>query len=481
MNNLRRLDLNLLVTLDVLLAEHNVTRAAEKLNMSQPSVSVQLQKLRDVFGDPLLLPGPRGMRPTARAEALREPLRDALEAVERAVIPATPFDPATATNTWRVAATDYGESTIVLPALNTLRSAAPATRLAVVELVPPRIEQDTERNGIDLVFHMTEASPPGMRRLPLFAERYVLIGRAGHPKLKRRPTLAQFGTLEHVIVSPDGGGFFGVTDEALAKVAPRGASCCRCRISCSCCRPWRAPISSRWCPSGWCATCPRCAWWQRPSTCPAMKCRCCGTNACIAIRRIGGCGRRSRQRCRSVACPGGRPLRSPSHEILHSGLETAPNTVYIYSAFAPFDPNSVIQTNGLCEATMFQASAFDPEQPGFNPVHFERAAQRAVVDLQRVAGGRAAARRRTHPAAVRTMSWQALLNVEELAFSNAGFLSRNDPAVVDAFIRLRDSRLVAADVEEPVDWRRDDDDLPAIYLIVKAMLEAEEEERAEAA
>ena len=54
MNNLRRLDLNLLVTLDVLLAEHNVTRAAEKLNMSQPSVSVQLQKLRDVFGDPLL-------------------------------------------------------------------------------------------------------------------------------------------------------------------------------------------------------------------------------------------------------------------------------------------------------------------------------------------------------------------------------------------------------------------------------------------
>jgi DNA-binding transcriptional LysR family regulator len=181
-------------------------------------VSVQLQKLRDLFGDPLLLPGPRGMRPTARAEALREPLRDAIEAIERAVIPATPFDPATAQNTWRVAATDYGESTIVLPALNALRSAAPGTRLAVIELVPPRIEQDAERNGIDLIFHTSEGSPPGMRRLPLFVERYVLIGRTGHPKLKRRPTLAQFGTLEHVITSPDGGGFFGVTDEVLAKV-----------------------------------------------------------------------------------------------------------------------------------------------------------------------------------------------------------------------------------------------------------------------
>ncbi|MGS0891852.1 LysR family transcriptional regulator [Burkholderia stagnalis] len=217
MNNLRRLDLNLLVTLDVLLAEHNVTRAAEKLSMSQPSVSVQLQKLRDVFDDPLLLPGPRGMRPTARAEALREPLREALDAVERAVLPATPFDPASATHTWRVAATDYGETTIVLPALRTLRSVAPGTRLAVIELAPPRIEQDAAGSGVDLAFHTTEGSPAGMRRLPLFVERYVLVGRAGHPKLRRRPTLAQFSALEHVIVSPDGGGFLGVTDDALTK------------------------------------------------------------------------------------------------------------------------------------------------------------------------------------------------------------------------------------------------------------------------
>ncbi|MGP6219182.1 LysR family transcriptional regulator, partial [Pseudomonas paraeruginosa] len=106
MNNLRRLDLNLLVTLDVLLTEHNVTRAAERLNFSQPSVSVHLAKLRAIFDDPLLLPGPRGMRPTARAEELREPLRLALEALEQAVAPAAPFDPAQSRHTWRVAATD---------------------------------------------------------------------------------------------------------------------------------------------------------------------------------------------------------------------------------------------------------------------------------------------------------------------------------------------------------------------------------------
>ncbi|WCM22656.1 LysR family transcriptional regulator [Paraburkholderia bryophila] len=216
--NLRRLDLNLLVTLDVLLSEHNVTRAAERLNFSQPSVSVHLAKLRELFGDPLLLPGPRGMRPTARAEALREPLREALEALERAVAPASPFNPAEATHSWRIAATDYAESTIILPTLATLRATAPGTRLAIVEAVPPRLMQQAEQGAIDLGFHTSEGAPDGLRRRVLFAERYVLVGRAGHPRLKRRPTLAQFCKLEQVIVSPDGGGFFGVTDESLAKL-----------------------------------------------------------------------------------------------------------------------------------------------------------------------------------------------------------------------------------------------------------------------
>ncbi|MGF6932654.1 DNA-binding transcriptional LysR family regulator [Paraburkholderia sp. UCT70] len=216
--NLRRLDLNLLVTLDVLLEEHNVTRAAERLNFSQPSVSVHLAKLRDVFGDPLLLPGPRGMRPTAKAQALREPLREALDALQRAVAPTSPFHPAAATQTWRIAATDYAESTIILPMLAGLRAVAPGTRLAIVEAVPPRLARQAEQGDIDIGFHTSEGAPEGLRRRVLFAERYVLVGRAGHPKLKRRPTLAQFCKLEHVIVSPDGGGFFGVTDETLAKV-----------------------------------------------------------------------------------------------------------------------------------------------------------------------------------------------------------------------------------------------------------------------
>lgn len=217
-NRLRRLDLNLLVTLDVLLAELNVTRTAQRLHYSQPSISVQLAKLRDVFDDPLLLPGPRGMQPTKRAEALRAPLREALNALEHAVTPERPFDPLRAEQTWKLAATDYAESTIVLPALLGLRTAAPGTRLAVVEMAPARFEKQAAAGEIDLAFHTSADAPEAMRRRTLFAERYVLAGRADHPRLKRRPTLAQFCTLEHVIVSPEGGGFRGVTDEALAQV-----------------------------------------------------------------------------------------------------------------------------------------------------------------------------------------------------------------------------------------------------------------------
>lgn len=216
MNNFGRLDLNLLITLDVLLAERNVTRAAERLNLSQPSVSVQLAKLRDTLGDPLLLPGPRGMRPTARAEALREPLREALKALQQAVSPQGPFDPAQATDTWRIAAFDYAEATIVLPLLRDLRTEAPGTRLAIVQAVPSLLARQAEHGEIDLAFHTTEGAPQGLHRRPLFTERYVLAGRAGHPGLKRKPTLAQFCRLEHVIVSPDGGGFYGPTDEVLA-------------------------------------------------------------------------------------------------------------------------------------------------------------------------------------------------------------------------------------------------------------------------
>ncbi|WP_336778476.1 LysR family transcriptional regulator [Pantoea sp. USHLN256] len=216
--NINSLDLNLLHTLSVLLAEQNVTRAAQRLHLSQPSVSAQLARLRLVFDDPLLLPGPRGMLPTARAEVLREPLRLALEAVERAVATPDIFNPADADVTWRIAATDYTSSALMLPALKLIRMAAPQSRMAVLALNPPQVAQQLEKGELDLVFHSGDNAPPTLHQRKLFSERYVLAGRRDHPHLQQPPTLDQFCRLEFVMVSPDGGGFSAATDEALAQL-----------------------------------------------------------------------------------------------------------------------------------------------------------------------------------------------------------------------------------------------------------------------
>jgi DNA-binding transcriptional LysR family regulator len=213
--SLARLDLNLLVTLDALLAEKSVTRAARRLNLSQPAVSVQLAKLRQILKDPLLIPGSRGMAPTSLATSLERPLRDALEQLVQVIAPARPFDPAQATLTWRVAASDYSARVLLQPLLPGLRRAAPGTRLAVVESVPERMGRQAEQAEIDLGFITLENAPPALRCRSLFTERYVLAGRADHPALRRRPTLAQFCRLEFVIVSPSGAGFRGAAEPAL--------------------------------------------------------------------------------------------------------------------------------------------------------------------------------------------------------------------------------------------------------------------------
>lgn len=217
MNNIKKMDLNLLLTLDALLAEQNVTKAAQKLNLSQPSVSVQLAKLRDIFHDPLLLPGPRGMQPTAKANALREPLRQALNALEHVVAPEVPFDPLLAKNTWRIAGSDYTGTAILQPCIHALRLQAPQTRLAILEMVPSRIKKQLEQDDVDLAFHTNEGVLTELRHRVLFKEHYVLVGRVGHPALKKRLTLSQFCTLEYAMVSPDGGGFLGVADQVLAE------------------------------------------------------------------------------------------------------------------------------------------------------------------------------------------------------------------------------------------------------------------------
>ena len=215
MDNLRRIDLNLLLTLEALLTERSVTRAAKRLHLSQPSVSVQLRKLREIFADPLLSPAPRGMVPTTRAQSLLQPLRDALGEMRGILQPQPRFDPATAEVTWHVAAADYAEYAVLMPMLTRVRSVAPGVRIAIREAAHSRMIKQLESGVIDLGLLALDAEPDRMHCHVLFQEHYVLVARKRHPALRRKLTIDRLCQLEYVVVSPEGGGFRGITDLVL--------------------------------------------------------------------------------------------------------------------------------------------------------------------------------------------------------------------------------------------------------------------------
>jgi DNA-binding transcriptional LysR family regulator len=130
---LNDVDLNLLVALDALLQERNVTRAAERLSVSQPTMSGALGRLRRLFDDELLVRAGRGMRPTALAESLVAPVREILTKVELTLGAARDFEPASDRRTFRVVASDYTALVLIRPLLKVLGREAPNVRLQLRE------------------------------------------------------------------------------------------------------------------------------------------------------------------------------------------------------------------------------------------------------------------------------------------------------------------------------------------------------------
>ncbi|MBV7536579.1 LysR family transcriptional regulator [Duganella sp. sic0402] len=212
--DIRTFDFNLLKALDALLDERSVTAAAERLSLTQPAVSGILTRLREHFDDPLFVRAQRGMVPTSRALALAGPVKQLLAEVESMLRPQG-FDPATASMTLTIAATDYALRAVMVPFLSALRKQAPGIRVAV-QPVENSLHAQLERGDVDLALITPETASPDLHTQFLFDERYVCVLRAGHPDATAPLSLDRFCALDHALVSYSGSPFAGATDKALA-------------------------------------------------------------------------------------------------------------------------------------------------------------------------------------------------------------------------------------------------------------------------
>jgi DNA-binding transcriptional LysR family regulator len=197
--NLAALDLNLLVALDALLLEANVSRAAMRIGLSQPAASHALQRLRDVLGDPLLVRVGARMELTPRAQGLRGPLAQALDQVRGLFIP-DDFDAARSERRFRLMMPDLAVELLMPPLMEKITHAAPNVRIDIVPWRGPAIFTAEFARTIDLVISIGDAFR-GFHRQLLYTDSDALAVRGGHPagaKLKKRDS---FLRARHVAVT----------------------------------------------------------------------------------------------------------------------------------------------------------------------------------------------------------------------------------------------------------------------------------------
>lgn len=197
---LDRFDLNLLVVLDALLEERNVTRTGDRLHIGQPAVSAALKRLRDYFEDDLLVQTGRRLEPTPLAESLAAPVRDALLRARAAIALRPSFDPAAAANLFVICASDYTISVLLARAVGKLAARAPGVRFDL-RRPPLEIEETFARGDIDLLVMPEQyARTLDHPRHELLRDDHVCMVSADHPLTAEDLTLERYFSLGHVAV-----------------------------------------------------------------------------------------------------------------------------------------------------------------------------------------------------------------------------------------------------------------------------------------
>lgn len=193
-----RLDLNLLVALDVLLTERSVTLAAERLCLSQSAASSALARLRDYFGDELMVVRGRQMTLTIRGEELREPVRAVLEQIRNTITVSPTFDPLTSDRQIRIIASDYVTQVLLSDVMRDLETSAPNMRVDILPLHDAPHES-IERQQADLLISPDYALSPDHPSCVLFEDDHVLIGWDQNPFMHGEINRQSYFEVGHVV------------------------------------------------------------------------------------------------------------------------------------------------------------------------------------------------------------------------------------------------------------------------------------------
>ncbi len=228
--NISKIDLNLLIYLDVLLREKNVTRAASKLNITQPAMSNGLKRLRTLFNDPILVRTSDGMVPTERARSLAPSIRKILLELEEALQGEEEFNELNSQRVFRIMASDYAASTLIPTLLKSLNDVAPNITLDI--MTPSDVTfHDVEAGKIDMAINRFDELPQSFHQKAIWRDSFSCLLSA-NSELVSKFNLNAYLDAKHVWVSKTGFGVgvgmdpkdvqkLGWVDEALARLGKK--------------------------------------------------------------------------------------------------------------------------------------------------------------------------------------------------------------------------------------------------------------------
>jgi DNA-binding transcriptional LysR family regulator len=233
--HISRMDLNLFVVLETIYSEGNITRASQKLNLTQPAVSHALGRLRDVLKDPLFVRQGANMVATPFTRNIITPVRQALQTLELSVSEHQQFDPRLTERSFAIGLRDVFEA-IALPALiQRLQDAAPSLEIASIRTDRRDIEAELTAGTLDLALDVPLAVSNNIRQQRIFQDRLIVLVRDNHPLIQNELDMKNYLSQRHVLVSSRRKGL-GLEDFELHRAGQHRHIALRCQHYFAACR-----------------------------------------------------------------------------------------------------------------------------------------------------------------------------------------------------------------------------------------------------